>query len=181
MKNKASLFLKQIISSLASIAKSKSSTIRSKAAAAHAHGRYLLLQLTLVKKKAALNSISSKIHGLLGHGRHDSNEEGEDEAMVVYIGRADGPHPSSISAHVTDDDKYPDLRHSLFDEGEVEEDDDLGRSVIDIVKDSKEGSFILEDDIDQVADLFIKRFYRQIRLQKLESFKRLQAMLARGT
>ncbi|KAI6686778.1 hypothetical protein NL676_032691 [Syzygium grande] len=53
------------------------------------------------------------------------------------------------------DAKYPDLRHSLFDE---EEDDvDLGGSVIDLVKNAKEegDEFCLEDEVDHVADLFI--------------------------
>ena len=78
-----------------------------------------------------------------------------------------------------DDDKYPDLTHSLFDE----DDEDDGGSIIDMVKNSKENEgkdFKLEDDIDHVADLFIKRFRRQILLQKLDSFKRIQELLGRS-
>ncbi|KAJ1441937.1 hypothetical protein SESBI_01146 [Sesbania bispinosa] len=51
-----------------------------------------------------------------------------------------------------DEDKYPDLTHTLF----YSEDLDLGGSVIDLVKHSKEEAgqeFKLEDEIDQVVDL----------------------------
>ncbi|KAL5733819.1 hypothetical protein ACOSP7_031680 [Xanthoceras sorbifolium] len=78
--------------------------------------------------------------------------------------------------------QYPDLTHSLFDEEEFKLDDDQGGSIIDIVRNSKEEGedFSLEEEIDHVADLFIKRFHKQIKLQKLESFKRFQEMLARS-
>lgn len=73
---------------------------------------------------------------------------------------------------VNDAEKYPDLTHSQFDS-----DDDQFGSVIDIVKNSKQEAgqeFSLEEDIDHVADLFIRRFHRQIRIQKQHSFKRQQ-------
>lgn len=71
-------------------------------------------------------------------------------------------------------DIYPDLRHSLFEEDEYE----MGRpgSVIELVKKTKEAQdgeeFKLEDQIDEVADLFIQRFHRQMLIQKQNSFKR---------
>lgn len=87
-----------------------------------------------------------------------------------------------------EDDKYPDLTHSLFNEEDDYDIDDAklqaaGGSIIDMMRNSKEEGeeFKLEEEIDQAADLFIKRFRKQIRMQKLESFKRLQEMLARGT
>jgi hypothetical protein len=40
--------------------------------------------------------------------------------------------------------------------------------------------FRLEDEIDRVADVFIRRFHEQMKLQKLESFKRFCEMLERG-
>lgn len=43
-----------------------------------------------------------------------------------------------------------------------------------------EGEFRLEDEIDRVADVFIRRFHEQMKLQKLESFKRFCEMLERG-
>ncbi|BFG27228.1 hypothetical protein CerSpe_135020 [Prunus speciosa] len=54
------------------------------------------------------------------------------------------------------------------------EEEDIFESVIDIVKNSKQQAgqeFSLEDDIDRVADLFIRRFHRQITIQKQHSFK----------
>ncbi|OVA09726.1 Protein of unknown function DUF761 [Macleaya cordata] len=81
-----------------------------------------------------------------------------------------------------DDEKYPDLTHSLFDSDGDEFDDQTG-SVIDLVRNAKEEdgeNFSLEDEIDHVADLFIRRFHRQMRLQKQESFKRYQEMLERS-
>ncbi|KAG0501611.1 hypothetical protein HPP92_001683 [Vanilla planifolia] len=38
----------------------------------------------------------------------------------------------------------------------------------------------LEEEIDQAADLFIRRFHTEMMIQKQDSFKRYQEMLARG-
>ncbi|KAK3183937.1 hypothetical protein Dsin_031223 [Dipteronia sinensis] len=77
-----------------------------------------------------------------------------------------------------DDDKYPDLTHSLFDSADL----DASGSVIELVKKSKpEGEeFRLEDEIDQVADLFIRKFHRQMRFQKQLSFKKHMDMVERS-
>ncbi|KAE9444953.1 hypothetical protein C3L33_23149, partial [Rhododendron williamsianum] len=86
--------------------------------------------------------------------------------------------------------KYLELTQSLFkreDEDELDLGDPNG-SVIDLVRNNKEAGggvnhedFKLEDEINQVADLFILKFHKRMRLQKLESFKRYQEMLQRGT
>lgn len=86
--------------------------------------------------------------------------------------------------------KYPELTQSLF-KSEDEDELDLGDpngSVIDLVRNNKEAGgggnhedFKLEDEINQVADLFILKFHKRMQLQKLESFKRYQEMLQRGT
>lgn len=80
-----------------------------------------------------------------------------------------------------ENDKYPDLTHRLFDDMELGN-GGRGGSVIDLVKKSKpEGEeFRLEDEIDLVADLFIKRFHRQMLIQKQLSFKRYQDQLDRS-
>ncbi|KAI6686772.1 hypothetical protein NL676_032685 [Syzygium grande] len=190
MKNKGSAFLKHILSVLTSIAKAKSSAIKSKTSTAK--GRLMLFSL-MNNRKVLFSSISNMIHSLLGNDDkdNDSKDEGDitaDQSRpgVLNEAKANEMRPSTSSMEfyggydVEGDDKYPDLRHSLFDEeqGDV----DLGGSVIDLVKNAKEegDEFCLEDDIDHVADLFIRRFHKQIRLQKLESFKRLQEMLGRG-
>nr|AGV54158.1 hypothetical protein [Phaseolus vulgaris] len=76
-----------------------------------------------------------------------------------------------------DDDgsKYPDFTHALFES----EDLDIGGSVIDMVKSSKEEAgqeFKMEDEIDHMADLFIRKFRRQILLQNQDSVNRNHEM-----
>ncbi|XP_068328022.1 uncharacterized protein [Pyrus communis] len=182
MKNKASVFLKHIITLLSSIAKAKSLAIKSKTSATKAR----LIMFSLVKnKKVLMDTVSHKIHSLLGHDhRYQEEEEGDQsKALVLYNAIANEySHAVDEEEEEDDDDKYPDLRHSLFDENENFDDVKDGGSVIDLVKNSKvEGEdFKLEDEIDHVADLFINRFHKQMRLQKLLSFKRYQEMLDRS-
>lgn len=56
-------------------------------------------------------------------------------------------------------------------------------SVIELVRSAAENGgaeFRLEDEIDHVADVFIRRFHDQMKLQKLESFKRFCEMFERN-
>ncbi|BAU01768.1 hypothetical protein LR48_Vigan10g189900 [Vigna angularis] len=74
-----------------------------------------------------------------------------------------------------DGNKYPDLTHTMFES----EDSDIGGSVIEMVKSSKEEAgqeFKMEDEIDHMADLFIRKFRRQILLQKQDSLNRNNEM-----
>ncbi|KAK3015215.1 hypothetical protein RJ639_006853 [Escallonia herrerae] len=198
MKNGASIFFKRIISVLSSIANAKSvAAIKGKADALKA--RLLMLSLLQNKKLPHLGTaISHKIHAILGrqHGKGGDDHDDDDgtngsKAIVIYNHLANESLQRSSSTDTyyyyyndEDDDKYPDLRHSLFAE-EEELDEELGDpngSAIDMVKNSTEehgGNFSLEDEIDQVADLFIKKFHKRMRLQKLESFKRRRDMLDR--
>ncbi|KAJ0253963.1 hypothetical protein HA466_0115560 [Hirschfeldia incana] len=150
-----------------------------------------LLMLSLVKdKKLGFRSISNKIHNLLGHADQDqdnSHSQDESKAIILYNnGVCTVANHESYDVQEEENSKYPDMTHTLFegedDFGELEE--CQGSSVIDMVRSSKEEegeSFKLEDEIDHVADLFISRFHKQMKLQKLLSFKRYQEMLARGT
>ncbi|KAF9618086.1 hypothetical protein IFM89_000037 [Coptis chinensis] len=187
MKNRASVFLKQILSVLSSIAKAKSLAVKSKTSAI----RTRLIVFSLLKnKKLLMSTISHKIHALLGqdHKNEDNNDD-QSKSIVLYNATSGNMSPTCTELveqqqvqEEEDDDKYPDLRHSLFDSDGEEFDDQTG-SVIDLVRNSKEDgeNFSLEDEIDHVADLFIRRFHRQIKLQKLDSFKRYQDMLDRST
>ncbi|XP_022972291.1 uncharacterized protein LOC111470872 [Cucurbita maxima] len=198
MKNKASLLLKKITSILGAIAKAKSMAINSK----FSPTKPRLLMLSMLKtKKLLVTSLSNKIHTILGqhHGDCDDNDDTQDNhSMAIVLYDAAAAHASqyqssaslamAAKAEEEDDDKYPDLTHSLFDEEYDYDIDDAklqaaGGSIIDMMRNSKEEGeeFKLEEEIDEAADLFIKRFRKQIRMQKLESFKRLQEMLARGT
>ncbi|KAL2226344.1 uncharacterized protein LOC105159796 [Sesamum indicum] len=162
---------------------------------------------------AISGKINNAIDGIFNHrrsssskdiGEEDADDDQVSKAIVLYSNKVAMEHESAglVSDEATgcssgleqwsrydeenEDDKYPDLRHSLFDEEEKElEDllDDTNSSVIDLVKNSKENGegFNLEDEIDEVADLFINKFHKRIRLQKLLSFKRYQQMLERST
>ncbi|KAF4397641.1 hypothetical protein G4B88_027381 [Cannabis sativa] len=130
MKNKASIVLKQIISLLSSLgSKAKSRTNAAKAR---------LIMFSLMKnKKVLMESLSHKIHNLLGNNNH--NKDGDDDDVM---------------------------------------EEDLNKAIVlynaNAKANEEEGgeSFKLEDEIDHVADLFITRFHKQIRMQKLHSFKR---------
>ncbi|OMP07720.1 hypothetical protein COLO4_07108 [Corchorus olitorius] len=178
MKNKASVMFKQIISLVwgSSVTKAKSMAVKGKMSAAKA--RLILFTLMKSKKSVFLGSISNKIHGLLGSSQED------DDDIIDINAKAIVPYNMNI-ADEEDDDKYPDLRHCLFEEAdelELQAAAEAG-SIIDMVRNSKEEGgedFSLEDEIDHVADLFITRFYKQMRLQKLLSFKRHQEMLQKS-
>ncbi|KAF8045281.1 hypothetical protein N665_5279s0002 [Sinapis alba] len=177
---KATALMKRIVALLSSVAKAKSIAVKNKTSAFKTR----LMVLSLLKhKKLGFRSISNKIHNLLGHSDPQQDQD-ESKAIILYnSGASTVAHLESYDVLEEENDEYPDLRHTLF-----EGDDDFGDleegSVIDMVKNSKEEegeSFKLEDEIDHVADLFISRFHKQMKLQKLLSFKRYQEMLARGT
>ncbi|XP_057522475.1 uncharacterized protein LOC130802475 [Amaranthus tricolor] len=207
MKKKASFYVKNIISVLSSIVKGKITGVKEKAVAIRIR---LMVFSLMKSKKFSLSTLSNKIQALLDksntHKLKDEEEDHDDHdqnrAIILYdhtnmstneCNYVSNDHHELVEKrelieyygnngyydHNYDDDKYPDLTHSLFDE----DDEDDGGSIIDMVKNSKENEgkdFKLEDDIDHVADLFIKRFRRQILLQKLDSFKRIQELLGRS-
>ncbi|KAL7135257.1 hypothetical protein ABFS83_11G081300 [Erythranthe nasuta] len=202
MKGKGARFVKQIISMVRCVSRAKCMAIRNKTDAMKA--QFMVTALTVLSKKdklISIGAISDKINdaieGLLMKANHDNNGNKEDveaeqvsssKAIVLYTNNnkvAFGGEMGNIHIHddefVIDEDKYPDLRHSLFDEEEEEElaqlldDPSSSISAIDIVKNSKENrdhGFNLEEEIDEVADLFISKFHKNMRLQKLLSFKR---------
>lgn len=197
MKNRASVFLKQIVSVLGSLIKAKTMAVKSKTNAMKAR---LIIFGLLRNKKVLFPELSHKIQSLLGHDKRGGTKDNDDEnrAIVIYNSMANEAPPNSCrtlavvdggydanddysddDADDDDDDKYPDLTHSLFDELEF---DDGSGSVVDLVRNSREdaSNFNLEDEIDHVADVFIRRFRRQMQLQKQESFKRYKEMLDRS-
>lgn len=205
MKNKASVFVKNIISVLSTMVKGKVTGIKGKAN--NLKVRFLVFSL-MKGNKISLGTLSNKIQALLdrkGNNKILAEEETsldeQNKAIILYdTNVANESHVNYASTDELgpsqkrellleyyghndyyDDDKYPDLTHSLFDEeGGMDEHEG---SIIDMVKNSKENEgqdFKLEDEIDHVADLFIKRFKRQMLLQKWDSFKRIQEMLGRS-
>ncbi|XP_068666604.1 uncharacterized protein [Aristolochia californica] len=185
MKIKASTFLKQILTVVTSLIKAKSMTVKNKTNSMRAR---LIVFGLLKNKKVFLPAFSHKIHALLGNDKSDKKEKDEDlsKALVVYDVK---PNEAPSGNYCTefalvdedddDDDKYPDLTHSLFDELEF----DTGtESVVDLVKSCRKDAsdFSLEDEIDHVADVFIRRFHKRMQMQKQESFKRYKEMLDRS-
>ncbi|OIW00700.1 hypothetical protein TanjilG_09669 [Lupinus angustifolius] len=205
MKNSASKLLKQIIAAISSMTKSKTMALKSKTNAIKAR---LIIFSLMKNKKFLMSSLSEKIHAVLGHNSDDQNNEDcmledgcNDQNMAIMVHKNNAQTYESLPNQcetqvmeeeqdqdgyfmygddvVDDDDKYPDLTHTLFES----EDLDLGGSVIDLVKNCKEEAgeeFKLENEIDNCADLFIKRFHRKMILQKQESLKRQQEILERG-
>lgn len=201
MKNKASTFLKEMFSAIVAVVKAKSMAVKSKTSAMK--NRLIIFGL-LRNKRVLMSAISRKIHALIAQEKDGENGTGSAEeynkALVLYNTAKNEAPPNNTRTEALElmgdedeeedgdgdgDDSYPDLRHSLFDLEDEEDDDGLDNgtgSVIDIVRNSKEdaSNFRLEDEIDNVADLFIKRFHKQMKMQKLESFKRYREMLERG-
>ncbi|XP_010028906.2 uncharacterized protein LOC104419077 [Eucalyptus grandis] len=180
MRNKGSGFLQHILGFLASVTKAKALALKSKTNALKA--RLLLLSL-LRNRPLVVDSISHKLRNLLGPRQPGGSRGDGDGAVVVY---ADGMARELARGELVEvggaggeEDKYPDLAQSL---SELEDLEDRGGSVIDQVKNSKqEGEdFVLENEIDRVADLFIRRFYRQIMMQKQLSLKRFNEALDRS-
>lgn len=207
MKNRTAKLLKQIIAGLTSMAKSKSIALKSKTNAIKAR---LIIFSLMKNKKFLMTSLSEKFNSVFGHNSHQPNEDclleegnasgDNNRAIVLYNNNAHTyqalQNPTQQEQNVydsvygygygdaygddDDDDKYPDLTHSLFDSEGL----DFDGSVIDKVKNSKEEAgkeFKLEDDIDEVAALFIRKFHRHIILQKQESLKRKRDMVQKDT
>ncbi|XP_057493488.1 uncharacterized protein LOC130778996 [Actinidia eriantha] len=206
--NSASIFFKHIISVLCSITKAKLMAIRNKTKAIKS--RRVVLSLLKNKKfslASISHKIHAMLKDKKSRGHDDDVDQSK--AIVLYnasgpssstdhTAHQDQYYYYYYNYNHDDNDQYQDLTHSLFnneEDREQEEDDDeldLGDhngSVIDLVRNSNmeaaagedhDEDFKLEDEIDRVADLFITKFHKRIRMQKLESFKRYQEMLQRS-
>ena len=175
MKSKASFFLKRMLSFLEALGKAKALAAKCKTSTAKT--RLLFLGL-FRSKKMIFSSITHKLRIHAAQEKiHDNlplflapKEEITEEVVKEEEEEENDDDEDEDDDDDNDDDRYPDLRHSLFD-------DDVTGSVIEMVKNARgedQGEFVLENEIDHVADVFIRRFHRQIMLQKLESFKRNQ-------
>ncbi|KAK8659587.1 hypothetical protein V6N13_029786 [Hibiscus sabdariffa] len=187
MRNGASGLLKQIMAGLTTMAKAKTMAIKTKTKAIKTR---LVIFSLLQNRKLLMSSFSDKLNALMGRHNHKIDKElvedhvsasasasgdQQTQSIVLYNSSCSNamwvpttPQTKYDDGAETMEEKYPDLRHSLFESEEMEL-MEPGASVIDMVKNSKEEKgeeFRLEDEIDRVADLFIKRFYRQMRMQK---------------
>jgi len=203
MKTKASSFFKQMVSAIVAAVKAKSTAVRVKTSALKTR---LLIFGILRNKKLLMAAINHKIDAIMGQQQQQEEEQqagkdplvdGDDgkKAIVLYTAPSFsfsaelGAHEVEAAAREQEDsDDY--LTHSLF--AEEDEEDELVSapgSVIDVMRDARDrereaagggAEFRLEEEIDHVADVFIRRIHRQLKLQKLDSFKRFCEMLERG-
>uniref|UniRef100_A0ACD5UAS7 Uncharacterized protein n=1 Tax=Avena sativa TaxID=4498 RepID=A0ACD5UAS7_AVESA len=202
MKSKASMFLKQMLSTIVAVVKAKSTAVRAKTSTLKT--RLLVLGI-LRNRKLLVSAINHRIHAIMGQQQHDDDsrdhhrhhhhhgssasqeqeDDGSKKSIVLYTAPSYVTERDVEDAEQEDDDEY--LTHSLFRE-EDDDDDELVNapgSVIDVVRDAKEkecgggAEFRLEDEIDHVADVFIRRIHKNLKLQKLESFKRFCEMMER--
>ncbi|TKY46234.1 hypothetical protein E2542_SST28272 [Spatholobus suberectus] len=208
MKNNSASGILKLIAALRSMAKSKALALKSKTNAIKA--RLVIFSLVMNKKyvMSTISDKFQSLLGHHSHLKEDCLlEDGSDLNKCTVVVVNDNAHlheavsninPSETKVVVEDKDddddgceccfrydgdgddggegKYPDLTHTMFES----EDLDLGGSVIDLVKSSKEEAgqeFKMEDEIDHMADLFIRKFRRQILLQKQDSLKRHREML----
>ncbi|KAM7255521.1 hypothetical protein ACFE04_008419 [Oxalis oulophora] len=186
MKKKASGLLKQIITMVTTIVKAKSLALKRKTNAMRA--RIIIFSLLHRKNINLVSTISQKLHAISDKARqHDTDSEDDEQSKAIVL-REENHSYNAMSSHEEEllcdtqnhsqllieygeedeDDKYPDLTHTLFEEE--------GGSVIEMVKNSKEAKgkeFVLEDEIDSVAEMFIKKFHHQMRMQKQLSFNRI--------
>ncbi|KHN00643.1 hypothetical protein glysoja_000311 [Glycine soja] len=166
MKNNRASGILKLIAALRSMAKSKSLALKSKTNAIKAR---LVIFSLVMNKRYVMSTISDKFQSLLGHHHshlkevEDGNDSVEDKCTVVINDNAhlheDFVSTSSLQASIGS---------SIVSTSER-------WSVIDLVKSSKEEAgqeFKMEDEIDHMADLFIRKFRRQIMLQKQDSLKR---------
>jgi Cotton fibre expressed protein len=193
MKHKASKFFKNLFLVVVTLVKTKSIATKTKPAGLKT--RLLLLGL-VNNKKVLMTTISHKMHALLSHERdqqnsstrthNDTSFKAYEGAMVPRrtlmdkVGTHDYFEDMDFGCFEEGDDEHPDLSHSLFN---LDEEEDEGSelevalsSVTDMVKSSSTdpSSFNLEDEIDLVADVFIRKVLKQRRLEKQDSFDKSQ-------
>lgn len=171
-----------MVKKITALIKAKHMAVKSKAITIK--DRLLIFGLSRNKKMLHLSAMSTKIHALLGKVKRDHNRDQDLNKVIVdydsNVCMAPFNQANTDQEEVVDE-KDPDLTRYLFNERDFKM--DANESVIDLVKNAREldaTNFNLEDEIDHVADVFIKRFYMRMQIQKQDSFKRYQDMLNRG-
>ncbi|CAN0929156.1 hypothetical protein LINGRAHAP2_LOCUS36901 [Linum grandiflorum] len=160
--------------------------------------KMLQLQLASVCDKIINTALggSSRTHSVINF----NNEQDDHRAIVVYNPNLNSARGCCCCCctNVDDDTGYSDHSYEaaavqpsliidddrlIINPNEINEDKDPCLYVVDVHdhnsctstdRDQMLDNYGEEDDIDEVADMFIMRFHKQMRLQKLESFKRYQ-------
>ena len=191
---KATRYLKQLFAAV--VVAVKSTAVGTRASSL----RTRLIVLGIMRnKKLLLSAIQSKIHAIMG-GASSSGQGGYGNAVATHGGGEDGTTTEggrkaavqqSLPSFVVEQESRAVVLSSLpsfalerdggaeevveYNDGNCEK-----QAIAAAAASAAEGEFRLEDEIDRVADVFIRRFHDQMKLQKLESFKRFCEMLERG-
>jgi hypothetical protein len=202
---KASQFLKQLFSAIVAAVKGRSTATGSKTSPVRTR---LVIFSILRNKKLLMSAINSKIHAVMGGRSQDNSERGNGNHLVAAASSGVGRKaavlqnlPSfvllnSLPSFTMGRDGGGSDSPLVMVSSEVEKEEggegvakqlQLANvppgSVIDLARSAAERGgveFRLEDEIDHVADVFIRKFHDQMKLQKLESFKRFCEMLERN-
>eukprot|EP01018_Ginkgo_biloba_P017889 Gb_28400 [translate_table: standard] len=180
MKMEASALVKQLWSVLSSVLKSKSNAVKGKAADAM---KCKVVMLGLMKNKKMFGAISHRVNAMFSAGHEEdgrSSSKDEQNALTVYRATTDVMPSTQQHCEREELDRFLST-HRIFDSDQSPGNNDQSMAIIpaDLGRMS-EVSLQLEEEIDSLADAFIKRFHSQMRLQKLHSFKRYQEMLDRS-
>ncbi|CAM0954291.1 unnamed protein product [Alopecurus aequalis] len=193
---KASKFLKHLFSAIVAAVRERSTAMCAKTSPVRMR---LIIFSILRNKKLLMSAISSKIHAVVGVPSQ------QDESNHHLVAAASGRKtdllqnlPSFVllnslpSFAMGRDGGSGSDSPLIMMSGEEEKDEGVttkqlqllpGSSVIDVARTAAERGgveFRLEDEIDHVADVFIRRFHDQLKLQKLDSFKRFCEMLEKN-
>lgn len=201
---KAARFLKQLFSAIVAAVRERSPATRARTSAART--RFVFFGI-LRNKQLLRNAINSKIHAIVGGGsgtgQHVVAASGGGRTVAVLEklpsfvadqGRRAAVLLNSLPSFSMGRDGGSDSPLVGGGEEEKEEGDEgvtkqlqlanaVPGSVIELARGAAERGgveFRLEDEIDHVADVFIRRFHDQMKLQKLESFKRFCEMMERS-
>uniref|UniRef100_A0ACD5X9X6 Uncharacterized protein n=1 Tax=Avena sativa TaxID=4498 RepID=A0ACD5X9X6_AVESA len=202
---KASKYLKQLFSAIVAAVKERSTTVRNKTSAVRTR---LIIFGILRNKKLLMSAIKSKIQAILGRRNQDDSQicNGSGGDHLVAAASSGGGRKVALLQNLPSFmllNRLPSFATRGGSDSPLvmvtseEEKVDGGKgvtnqlqlanapsgSVVDLACSAAEQGgveFKLEDEIDHVAELFIRRFHDQMKLQKLESFKRFCEMMERN-
>jgi len=159
--------VRQVWSVLSTVLKSKSNTVKGKTA--HALKTKIAV-LGLIKNKKIFGAISHKMNSLFGleESRGHYSSDNNTFAPVDEIPCEDLQEREQELEH---------LSHAIL---ESESPSDNPRNSVSAIESSRMSTCLAEDEIDILAETFIRRFRSQMLLQKQNSFQRYREMLDRS-
>lgn len=153
MKSCSPGLFKQAISLFMAILKAKSVAVKSKASAVKT--RFIIFKL-LHDKNALVGAFPRQKNELSFGEERASHHDGENEVVLHQV---------------EEDDGFLEERYDR-----LQQDDEFVRDFGE-----RDGEFDGENEVDRAADVFIRKFHEEMMIQKQESFKMYQEMVARGS